>query len=209
MTSIEIIKVVLDKEKAIYPDRIDVHLERCIEEVQRLTSIMDNVLISGKMQLGKMPFEPITRDFISFFQEVLKNFQMIFPDRSLNFTNRYPSIEMSFDGKLMEHALNNILNNANKYSPKDSTIDIELADQDESIQLTITDYGIGIPEEEQIHLFSSFFRASNTISHHGTGLGLGIVKQFIEIHNGNVSIESKVNEGCKVMITIPKTIQHL
>jgi signal transduction histidine kinase len=170
---------------------------------------MDNVLISGKMQLGKMPFEPITRDFISFFQEVLKNFQMIFPDRSLNFANRYPSIEMSFDGKLMEHALNNILNNANKYSPKDSTIDIELADQDESIQLTITDYGIGIPEEEQIHLFSSFFRASNTISHHGTGLGLGIVKQFIEIHNGNVSIESKVNEGCKVMITIPKTIQHL
>lgn len=209
MTSIEIIKVVLEKEKAIYPERIDVHLERCIEEVQRLTSIMDNVLISGKMQLGKMPFEPLTRDFISFFNEVLKNFQMIFPEQSVNFKNSYESIEMSFDGKLMDHALNNILNNANKYSPKDSSISVELVDQEESILLTITDCGIGIPEEEQIHLFSSFFRASNTISYHGTGLGLGIVKQFIEIHNGNVIIESKINKGCKVIITLPKKTNQL
>jgi len=209
MTSIEIIKVVLEKEKAIYPERIDVHLERCIEEVQRLTSIMDNVLISGKMQLGKMPFEPLTRDFISFFNEVLKNFQMIFPEQLVNFKTSYEAIEMSFDGKLLDHALNNILNNANKYSPKDSSISIELVDQEESILLTITDCGIGIPEEDQIHLFSSFFRASNTISYHGTGLGLGIVKQFIEIHNGSVIIESKINKGCKVIITLPKKTNQL
>ena len=64
-------------------------------------------------------------------------------------------------------------------------------------------------EEEQINLFSSFFRASNTISHHGTGLGLGIVKQFIEIHGGKVTIESKINQGCKVIITLPKFIQPI
>jgi PAS domain S-box-containing protein len=209
MTSIEIVKLILDKEKAVYPDRIDIHLERCIEEIQRLTSIMDNVLISGKMQLGKMPFEPVTRDFIPFFNEVIKNFQMIFPDRKLEITNPFDLIEMTFDGKLLEHAFNNIFNNANKYSPKDTIIKIELANTNEVIQLTVIDYGIGIPEEEQIHLFSSFFRASNTISHHGTGLGLGIVKQFIEIHNGKVTIESKINEGCKVVITLPKSIQPI
>ncbi|MEN9331993.1 MAG: hypothetical protein RLZZ94_1083 [Bacteroidota bacterium] len=179
MTSIEIVKVILDREKAVYPDRIDIHLERCIEEIQRLTSIMDNVLISGKMQLGKMPFDPISRDFIPFFNEVIKNFQMISPDRKLEVNNPFEEIEMTFDGKLLEHAFNNILNNANKYSPKDTLIKIDLTDSKDAIQLTVIDYGIGIPEEEQIHLFSSFFRASNTISHHGTGLGLGIVKQFI------------------------------
>ena len=209
MTSIEIVKVILDREKAVYPDRIDVHLERCIEEIQRLTSIMDNVLISGKMQLGKMPFDPISRDFIPFFNEVIKNFQMISPDRKLEVNNPFEEIEMTFDGKLLEHAFNNILNNANKYSPKDTLIKIDLTDTKDAIQLTVIDYGIGIPEEEQIHLFSSFFRASNTISHHGTGLGLGIVKQFIEIHNGKVTIESKINEGCKVVITLPKSIQPI
>ncbi|MFM7015898.1 MAG: PAS domain S-box protein [Bacteroidota bacterium] len=208
MTSIEIVKVILDKEKAIYPERIDVHLERCIEEIQRLTSIMDNVLISGKMQLGKMPFEPIVRDFIPFINEVLKNFQMIFPNRIVNISNNYSSINMSFDGKLLEHAINNVLNNANKYSPEESMIEVWLEEQINHIQLTVIDYGIGIPEEEQVHLFSSFFRASNTISHHGTGLGLGIVKQFIEIHDGNVMIESKINQGCKVIITLPKNFEN-
>ena len=209
MTSIEIIKVILDKEKAVYPDRIDIHLERCIEEIERLTSIMDNVLISGKMQLGKMPFEPVSRDFILFFNEVIKNFQMIFPDRKLEIKNPFEHLEMIFDGKLLEHAFNNILNNANKYSPKDTFINIELKDINDSIQITVIDYGIGIPEEEQINLFSSFFRASNTISHHGTGLGLGIVKQFIEIHNGKVTIDSKINQGCKVIINLPKSIQPI
>ena len=82
-------------------------------------------------------------------------------------------------------------------------------DKNDSIQITVIDYGIGIPEEEQINLFSSFFRASNTISYHGTGLGLGIVKQFIEIHGGKVTIESKINQGCKVIITLPKFIQPI
>jgi PAS domain S-box-containing protein len=209
MTSIEIVKLILDKEKAVYPDRIDIHLERCIEEIQRLTSIMDNVLISGKMQMGKMPFEPMSRDFIPFFNEVIKNFQIISPDRKLEIKNPYHHIEMNFDGKLLEHAFNNILNNANKYSTKDTVINIDLKEINDSIQITVIDYGIGIPEEEQINLFSSFFRASNTISHHGTGLGLGIVKQFIEIHRGKVTIESKLNQGCKVIVTLPKFIQPI
>jgi PAS domain S-box-containing protein len=209
MTSIEIVKVILEKEKAVYPDRIDIHLERCIEEIERLTSIMDNVLISGKMQLGKMPFEPISRDFILFFNEVIKNFQMIFPHRKLEINNPFENLEMTFDGKLLEHAFNNVLNNANKYSPSDTFINIELKELHDTVQLSFIDYGIGIPEEEQIHLFSSFFRASNTISHHGTGLGLGIVKQFIEIHNGKVTIESKINQGCKVIINLPKSIQPI
>jgi PAS domain S-box-containing protein len=209
MTSIEIVKVILDKEKAVYPDRIDIHLERCIEEIQRLTSIMDNVLISGKMQLGKMPFEPVSRDFILFFNEVIKNFQMIFPDRKLAIKNPFEHIEMTFDGKLLEHAFSNILNNANKYSEKDTVINVEVVELSDDIEITVIDYGIGIPEEEQIHLFSSFFRASNTISHHGTGLGLGIVKQFIEIHNGEVNIESKINQGCKVIINLPKSIEPI
>jgi PAS domain S-box-containing protein len=209
MTSIEIVKVILEKEKAVYPDRIDIHLERCIEEIERLTSIMDNVLISGKMQLGKMPFEPISRDFSLFFNEVIKNFQMIFPKRKLEIKNPFKNLEMTFDGKLLEHAFNNVLNNANKYSPTDAFINIELKELHDAVQLSFIDYGIGIPEEEQIHLFSSFFRASNTISHHGTGLGLGIVKQFIEIHNGKVTIESKINEGCKVIINLPKSIQPI
>ncbi len=209
MTSIEIVKVILEREKATYPDRIDIHLERCIEEIHRLTSIMDNVLMSGKMQLGKMPFEPKEIDIITFINDIAKNFQTIFPSRVLNVSAPFSKIEMQFDSKLLEHAINNILNNAHKYSAEDKPIHLLFDDGNEEIKLTIIDEGIGIPEEEQVHLFSSFFRASNTISYHGSGLGLGIVKQFIEIHNGNVIIESKINKGCKVIITLPKKTNQL
>ena len=104
----------------------------------------------------------------------------------------------------MEHVINNLLNNAYKYSDSESVIHVEFEVQKEKVSITITDRGIGIPEEEQDQLFNSFFRASNTMSYPGTGLGLGIVKQFIDRHSGTVTINSKINQGCKVTVSLLK-----
>lgn len=81
---------------------------------------------------------------------------MIFPDRNLAIKNPFEEIEMTFDGKLLEHAFNNILNNANKYSEKDTLINVEVNELNDAIQIIVIDYGIGIPEEEQIHLLAPF-----------------------------------------------------
>lgn len=204
MTSIELIKVILNKEKIVYPERVDIHLKRCLEEIERMTQIMDNVLLFGKIQSGKMPFKPFKQDIVLFLKTCIQNFELIYPARKV--TSKLPEVPVmvQFDSKLMEHVINNLLKNAYKYSDSESVIHVEFEVQKEKVSITITDRGIGIPEEEQDQLFNSFFRASNTMSYPGTGLGLGIVKQFIDRHSGTVTINSKINQGCKVTVSLLK-----
>ena len=204
MTSIELIKVILNKEKTIYPARVDIHLKRCLEEIERMTQIMDNVLLFGKIQAGKMPFIPERQDIVKFLKSCIQNFELIHIGRSITTTIADKPSMINFDNKLMEHVINNILHNAFKYSNSNSPIHIDFKNKKESISITVTDYGIGIPKKEQSQLFNSFFRASNTLSYPGSGLGLGIVKQFIDLHAGSVTIISEINQGCSVTITLLK-----
>jgi len=204
MTSIELIKVILNKEKIKYPDRIDIHLKRCLEEIERMTQIMDNVLLFGKIQSGKMPFKPFRQDIVLFLKSCIQNFELIHHNRTVVSTLGEQPVMVNFDNKLMEHVIHNILNNAYKYSDANSAIVLDFEEKEDNIAITITDSGIGIPEEEQSQLFSSFFRASNTMSYPGTGLGLGIVKQFIDLHSGTVTINSQINQGCSVTVTLLK-----
>jgi PAS domain S-box-containing protein len=204
MTSIELIKVILNKEKINYPTRIDIHLKRCLEEIERMTQIMDNVLLFGKIQSGKMPFKPFRQDIIAFLKNCVQNFELIHHNRTVITAIPDEQVMVNFDNKLMEHVIHNILNNAYKYSESESPIVLDFEELDESVNITITDRGIGIPIEEQNQLFSSFFRASNTMSYPGTGLGLGIVKQFIDRHSGTVTINSQINQGCSVTIKLLK-----
>jgi signal transduction histidine kinase len=204
MTGIELIKLILKKEQTVYSDRVDMHLQRCMEEIERMTQIMDNILLLGKIQMGKMPFTPQKQDITSFLLKGIQNFEMIFPNRKVVVTFYETAMYLNFDSKLLDHILINLLMNAHKYSNETEEIIVSVKDSPKFFEFTIKDYGIGIPEEEQEHLFTSFFRASNTIKFPGTGLGLGIVKQFVELHNGTVSVASKVNRGCAVTIKLPK-----
>ncbi len=204
MTSIELIKVILIKEKIKYPERVDIHLKRCLEEIERMTQIMDNVLLFGKIQSGKMPFKPFRQDIVMFLKNCIQNFELIHHSRTVVTTLGEQQVMVNFDNKLIEHVIHNLLNNAYKYSDSESPIVLDFEEQEEIVFITITDRGIGIPEDEQNQLFSSFFRASNTMSYPGTGLGLGIVKQFIDRHSGTVTINSQINQGCSVTVTLLK-----
>ena len=95
----------------------------------------------------------------------------------------------------------NLLSNAIKYSH--DKITFEVAHTPQTLRITIRDYGIGIPEEEQQHLFTRFFRAHNVENIQGTGLGLNIVKRYLDLLKGQISFESKQGEGSSFYITIP------
>ena len=109
------------------------------------------------------------------------------------------------DSQLISHAISNLINNALKYSEgkKDPIVLVKYGPSE--IKITIKDFGIGIPQKDQASLFESFSRASNFGDIEGTGLGLVIVKQFIEMHGGAITFESKVNKGSTFLITIPNT----
>jgi signal transduction histidine kinase len=112
--------------------------------------------------------------------------------------------DIDLDSKLLDHALENILSNAYKYS-EEGNIFMDITFDYEQVKIAIKDNGIGIPENDLVNLFQPFYRAGNTTEIEGTGLGLSIVKEFIEKHNGQIFVESELNKGTTVNVILPFT----
>ena len=105
--------------------------------------------------------------------------------------------------KILRNVLLNLLSNASKYSPEGKQIQIISSVAGDQIVITVKDYGIGIPEEDQEKLFTGFFRASNVNHVQGTGLGLSIVKKYVELMGGCISFVSKLNTGTTFTVDVP------
>ena len=202
LTSIELVKILLEKNRKSYDVKIDMHLERAIEEIDRMTAIMDNILLFGKMQSGKFPFRPQRHDIRLFLSQLVDDIQMRHPHRQILFSHAGQGKHCFFDEKQMAHVFTNIIENALKYSPEDKPVMVELADSAFGYRIEVADHGIGIPKNEQPLLFDSFFRASNAENIQGTGMGLVIAKQFVDAHQGKIQIESEAGDGCKVIVEL-------
>jgi signal transduction histidine kinase len=100
----------------------------------------------------------------------------------------------------------NLLFNAIKYTPENKTVRLEVKSYDDHVQIDVADTGIGIPADELGNVFDEFFRATNAkrSEKDGTGLGLSIVKQIVERHGGEISVESQEGQGTKFTVTLPK-----
>jgi len=143
-----------------------------------------------------------TLNFKQFCEDITEEMQSVSkPDQHiiLSYTGETEAV---VDKTLMRHILINLINNAIKYSPENSKIDFQVIN-DSEISITIIDYGIGIPKDDQQHLFERFFRAANVTAIQGTGLGLNIVQRYVNKLNGNISLKSSENEGTTFKITLP------
>lgn len=203
MTSIDLVRILMERAKQSQDVRIEFHLERAMEEIGRMTEIMDNILLFGKMQSDRIPYNPVEQDFCEFVRTQTADFRLRYPEHQIRITCDESMLMVRFDEKLMGHLISNLLHNAIKYSPLDPNVTISIKGGESFYKVIITDNGIGIPEAEHEQLFTTFFRASNTENISGTGMGLVIVKQFVEIHNGTIEIQSKEGEGCRVILEFP------
>jgi signal transduction histidine kinase len=107
------------------------------------------------------------------------------------------------DEKLLRQILENLLSNAIKYSPSGGNVELTLSDFSNQAVFQIRDHGIGIPAEDQQQLFETFHRATNVGTIAGTGLGLAIVKRCVDIHQGQITVESEVGVGTTFTVTLP------
>lgn len=118
-------------------------------------------------------------------------------------------IEMDFDPNSISHIITNLISNAIKFSPENSKVLIEsrklIKNDKEFLELTVQDFGIGISEEHQKKIFDRFYQVDNTSTknYEGSGIGLAIVKELTELMTGTITVESKVNEGTKFIVTLP------
>ena len=177
---------------------------RIKNEVDRLTELMNNILIFGKYELEETKKDLKELDFNNFINKLIETyFNNELDGRKIVITVKGEKQKIITDETLLTHIITNVVNNAFKYSANKPRPKLIITYLEKKIKIEIIDYGIGIPKGEIQHLFTSFFRATNTSTIVGSGLGLTIVKQFIDLLNGEISIKSQENFGTTVMLILP------
>ncbi len=198
----------LDKYSDSVPrEKRSLHIQRIKNAVSGMKSILEDFLSLGRLEEGslKANVEVVTAEecFVEIEETVREMETVLKPGQQINF-ERSGNYEVTFDKHLLKNILLNLLSNAIKFSPENSIINIAAKLKNNEIEVAVKDSGIGIAEEDKYHLFERFFRAKNAGNIQGTGLGLHIVTKYLEIMNGTIELESKLDEGSCFTIHIPR-----
>ncbi|MBX3013647.1 MAG: HAMP domain-containing histidine kinase [Caldilineaceae bacterium] len=187
-------------------EQIGQRLDKMQEQVGHLKEIMDDVLQLARLQARRMEFKPELLDLDEFCQSVIEEFQSL-PESThrLGYQGDESLSSVYLDKRLMRQIISNLISNAIKYSATDKSVGVILAHTDETIMLQVRDEGIGIPPADLPHLFEPFHRATNVGSIAGTGLGLVIAKEAVELHGGMISVASQVGVGTTFTVNLPIT----
>ncbi|AFZ60467.1 hybrid sensor histidine kinase/response regulator [Anabaena cylindrica FACHB-243] len=190
------------------PEMLNRYINKINNAVDQLLSLLDEILLIGKIEVGKMQYEPVLVDLENFCKELIDSLQYSLGNQHLIcFNCASNSTKAEMDLILLQRILTNLLSNAIKYSPSRSEIYLDLECQNHITIFKVRDQGIGIPLENQSHLFEAFYRCSNVGNIKGTGLGLAIVKKCVEVHQGNISLESRENLGTTFIVSLPRYAQ--
>lgn len=201
-----------------YRDRLSqekqlTHLSRIQTAVGQMAQLLDDVLLVGKAGAGKLEFNPTSIDVVQFCQDLVEELQLSDKNQhTITFVHQgnctkavegMADLLPLLDEKYLRHIFDNLLSNAIKYSPDGGRVRFELTCFGDRAAFQVQDEGIGIPPEDLPHLFESFHRARNVGTIQGTGLGLAIVKQCVDLHGGELLVNSEVGNGTTFTVTLP------
>jgi PAS domain S-box-containing protein len=179
------------------------HFEKIKASVKQLNDILEDFLSLGKLDEGKTQTHSSELDLEDFISELIEETKgFLKKNQHIHFDYK-GNKEVFSDKKLLKNILINLITNAIKFSGEDGKINIAADITESRGVVSVSDNGIGIPEEDLEHMFSSFYRGANVLNIQGTGLGLHIVKRFVELLEGQVEIESELGSGTTITITIP------
>lgn len=205
-STVEILSMTFDGLGGQLKPKIEKYFDRIINEVDRLTRLMNDILVIGRIDSGKVTFNPVEVDLTWMIHELVQSRTFIKNDnRQISYKFSGSAKKIKADPNLLGQIMTNLISNALKYSMGKPAPELTIAYKNEFLEIKVKDYGVGIPKGEQKNLFETFFRASNVENIQGTGLGLVIAKQFVEIHGGKIEVKSEENVGTEFMVTLPYT----
>jgi signal transduction histidine kinase len=185
-------------------DQIISKLQNVKDQILHLTNIVNDVMQVARIQEGKATFSPQEVDLVALCHATIQNFNLdIHLNNKIEIETNFETLNMQLDLRLIRQVLNNLISNALKYTISDPIVKVRLYQQEDGIYLTVQDNGIGIPENDQKHLFQPFYRASNVMQIQGTGLGLNIVKDAVRLHDGNINFVSLPKKGTTFVVQLP------
>ncbi len=192
------------KDKKDY-DKQDKHIGRIKSSVNHLTQILNDFLSLGKLEEGKIDVNIESLDLTAFLQEIAEEVNSFLKEgQTVNITCPVEIDTLETDSRILRNIMFNLVSNASKYSDVDKTIHVSCARTNGTVVIAIRDEGIGIPKEDQKHLFDRFYRASNAGNVQGTGLGLNIVRRYVDLIGGEISFKSEFKKGSTFYISIPQ-----
>lgn len=181
-------------EKEDHPKR-EKHVQRIVSSVNMLTDILNDFLSVGKIEEGKIQVRYSTFDIAQHLRQTVSELNGLLKKGQDILYKHEGNTLVTLDSSLMKHIIMNMLSNAIKFSPENATITLHSKLTDKNLILLVSDKGMGIPEEDQQHLFGRFFRGTNATNIQGTGLGLHIVGKYTELMNGTISWTSRLGAG--------------
>ncbi len=168
---------------------------------KRLEYLINDFLTVNQVLHGKLQIQPVKIEMLRFARQLTEDFQLICT-QSVNFeTDITKPVYATIDENKVYIVMTNLLRNARKYSPEDSSITVKMSLAGETIELMIQDEGSGISPGDIGRVFEKFFQGGN--HHNGFGLGLYVSREIIRNHRGDIRITSKVNKGTSVIVTLP------
>jgi signal transduction histidine kinase len=204
MSSAEIIDMIVSKPNTDQKIKPENYTIKILAEVNKITNILNDLLIVGQIESGKIKFKPETVDIKEFIEKIIEeNFSTYKDGRSVEYRIEEDKRKVELDKNLMRHVIVNLIGNAFKYSPNKRSPILDVLQTNNELSISVKDFGIGIPEKDIGNLFQTFYRASNVGNISGTGVGLMIVEHAVHTHNGRIELESKEGEGTTIKIYLP------
>ena len=180
------------------------HIDRIKSSVTHLTEILNDLLSLSKLEEGVLKANPSPFNIEEFSSEIVRDMQALSKEgQTIIYKHVGEEKDVNLDVKFLKNIYINLLSNAIKFSSESNKIIVSTEILNSMFTLIVKDEGIGISKADQNKLFERFFRGENVTNIEGTGLGLNIVTKYIELMNGSINFESKINEGTMFTITLP------
>ncbi|MEO0779434.1 MAG: PAS domain-containing sensor histidine kinase [Bacteroidota bacterium] len=185
-------------------DKRQKHIDRIKTAVGLLTDILNDFLSLSKLEEGKLAQQAERFSADGFNREVIEEMRgLLRPGQQIVYQPPPSDLEVHLDPRLLKHILFNLLSNASKYSADHQSIYYRCTPEEKLLRFEVRDEGMGIPQRDQEHLFGRFFRATNVSNIQGTGLGLHIVRGYVEMMGGKITFRSTEGQGSVFIVQLP------
>ena len=178
-------------------------------QASRLQQLVNQLLDLSSIDAGKMKLEIVSSDIVGFVKGIVSSFQNFAEEKkiSINFTSKSEKLDVCFDKDKLQKIISNLLSNAIKFNKENGFVNIVLAEKKSKghsyLQFEVEDSGPGMSNEFQKNIFDRFYKSQGFSTVEGTGIGLALVKELVELHFGEIEVKSIVGKGTRFRVTIP------
>ena len=179
------------------------YVDRILLNTRRLSTLVGNILLLSKVSNHAIPVAKTTYRVDEQIRQAILLLEPRWLERNVEFDVELDEIVWNGPEHLMHHVWSNLIGNAVKFGPKDGLVTVKLKQTDGRYEFSVTDQGVGVPEEERQRIFHKFYQLDSSHKQEGNGLGLALVKQIVDGCDGSINVENMPEGGCKFVVTLP------